>query len=157
MPRQRPAKSSFQLLPIANLATLLVPMGLMATQLVALRWMRPDAEPFPQENPRDAIVDTVRPTVLIEANGLRVLGAESVLAGPAGQPLLPCDAICSADTYDYVGLRRLLGHVRAAYPRSDSLVVELRSEASYDVLVRVFTAVQHDEAGGDLFPRITLR
>lgn len=154
--RPRPARSGLQLLPMANLATLLVPMGLMATQLVALRWLRPPPEPFHAENPQDGVSEVVVPLLRIEADGLRILGAETVLAGPDGQPLVPRTEGGPAP-FDLVALRRLLGHVRNAYPRSDTLVVEQQVGASYEALVQIFAAVQRDEQGNDLFPRVVLR
>ncbi|MCA9492621.1 MAG: hypothetical protein H6736_01490 [Alphaproteobacteria bacterium] len=156
MPRQKPVRTPLQLLPIANLATLLVPIGLMVTQLVALRWLQPAPEPFPHENARDAVAATVVPTVVVTEEGFQLFGAEDVLAGPDGRPELPCLGPCGETTYDYAALRRLLGHVKAAYPRSDSLVVERQADVSYAVLVQVFTSVQTD-GEADLFPRVGLR
>lgn len=155
MPRDRSEKTTtLHLMPIVNLATLLVPAGLMLSQFVAMQWMAP--APMPGENLMDAAVHPVVPVVRIRADGFEVLGAENVLAGPEGRPVLTCDGPCTSNTYDYVGLRRLLGHVKAAYPWADALTLERRTDASYEVLVRTFEAVRSD-GDRELFTRIELR
>lgn len=156
MPRQRPNRI-LDIVPIANLASLLIPVGLMVTQFVALQWMGSADTPLLEENLRDAEIAPILPVVEVDDQGFRVLGAESVLAGPNGRPRLPCaNDTCTTETYDYAGLGRLLGHVKDAYPWADTVVVHRRSEVPYDVLVRTVDAVRRD-AEHELFPRVRLR
>ncbi|MEZ4319044.1 MAG: biopolymer transporter ExbD [Myxococcota bacterium] len=158
MARQRDDSArTFNLVPIMNLATLLIPVLLMGTQFVALKLM--DAGPTPRlENPGDDRVEAIVVTVEVSSAGFRISGAEDVLAGPDGQPVLPCAAeLCTnAGAYDYTGLRRLLGHVKDAYPWADEVVVVADDSIPYDVLVRAMDAAREDTGERELFPRVRL-
>jgi hypothetical protein len=156
MPRERPSKS-LNLMPIVNLATLLVPMGLMVSQFVVVQWWRSVPAPMAGENVVDARVHDVDLVVRILEEGFELRGAEAVLAGPGGRPVLPCIGPCGDDTYDVDGLQRLLGHVKAAYPWADEVVIERRADVSYTVLVTTAQAVRRTPEGRELFPRIALR
>lgn len=159
MPRHREhdeKSSTFTLVPIANLATLLVPMLVMGTQLVLTQ--RRDVGPaIPGENPGDAALVQIVPVIRVTAQGFRILGAEEVLAGPGGQPWLPCaGSVCtSAGSYDYGGLRRLVGHVKSAYPWAEEAIVVVEDDVGLDVLARAMDAVRTD-GQRDLFPRVRL-
>ena len=158
MARQRDESSrTLNLVPIMNLATLLIPVLLMGTQFMAVKLMNPGPADG-MENPGDDRVHDVVPIVEVSASGFRISGAEDVLAGPDGQPILPCATgnCMNAGAYDYTGLRRLLGHVKNAYPWADEVVLVADDTIPYDVLVRAMDAAREDTGQRELFPRIRL-
>ena len=163
MPRSRDEDSktgfaAFQLVPIMNLATLLIPVLLMATQFVALQWMQSGPEIPPLENPGDDRLEPIVPVVEVSRDGFRIAGAEQVLAGPDGRPMLPCaaEACANPGSYDYTRLRRLLGHVKDAYPGADEIVLRADDSIPYDVLVRATDAAREDTGQRELFPKVRL-
>lgn len=147
-------RRGWQLLPMTNLATLLVPVAFMGAQAIALSWMSPDG-PVGIENPGDERVRPVDLIVEVQSDGLRILGAEEVLAGPEGRPFLPCDAGCGPGTYDTEGLNRLLGHVKNAYPWVEAIEVRADPGIDYPAIVQVLDAAAERE-GEELFPRVRL-
>lgn len=158
MARREESSRSFNLVPIMNLATLLIPVLLMGSQFIAMRLLDPG--PVPElENPGDARIERVVPVVRISDSGFRIEGAEQVLAGPDGQPVLPCAAngCMNVGAYDYAGLRRLLGHVKDAYPWADEVVIVADNSVHYDVLMRAMDSAREDTGERELFPRVQLR
>lgn len=153
MPRDKEQRG-LSLLPMMNLATLLIPVLFMGGQVIAMRWLHTEG-PVGIENPGDADVHPVDLRVELTSTGLRILGAEDVLAGPNGQPVLPCLGPCSTGAYDYAALNRLLGHVKAAYPWVDEVEVLAEPSTPYPVVVKVLDAAAERD-GEDLFPRIRL-
>ncbi len=163
MPRSREEHTkagftAFHLVPIMNLATLLIPVLLMATQFVALQWMNAGPDTPALENPGDDRLEPIVPIVDVSEAGFRIAGAEEVLAGPDGRPLLPCaaDACSNPGSYDYTRLRRLLGHVKDAYPWADEIILRADDTIPYDVLVRATDAAREDTGQRELFPRVRL-
>lgn len=146
-------------LPMVNLVTLLVPVALMVGQAIGLRVLRAADPGIAGENPGDAVLAVVEPVVEVSGRGFRIRGAEDVLAGPEGRPSLPCaDGACGrAGAYDYQGLRRLLGHVKSAYPWADEVTFEAADGMPTEVLSRAIEAVRADPAGRELFPKVRLR
>lgn len=147
--------SGMNLFPIVNLATLLVPVVLMGSQALVVRWL--DARTMPLENPGDAELRPVVPVVEVSFEGFRILGAEDVLAGPGGRPSVPCvaDRCTDPGAYDYARLRRLLGHVKAAYPWADEVRVVVVDEVGVEVLARAMDAAR-DDGEREMFPRVRL-
>lgn len=139
---------------MVNLATLLVPVLFMGGQAIAMRWMQADG-PIGHENPGDAEVHHVELRVEVTEQGLKIVGAEQVLAGPGGQPTVPCIGPCSAGGYDYAALNRLLGHVKAAYPWVDEVEVRAAPSMPYPIVVKVLDAAAERD-GDELFPKVRL-
>lgn len=144
-----------QLLPMMNLATLLIPVLFMVGQVIFVRMWRADQPVIEHENPGDAMVRPVQLQVHVTDAGLQILGAEEVLAGPQGRPVIPCAGSCEHYTYDYDSLNRLLGHVKDAYPWIDQIEVIAPADTPYPVVSELIQAsAEHD--GEDLFPRVRL-
>jgi len=159
MARQRDdSPRTFSLVPIMNLATLLIPVLLMGSQFLAVKFLDPGPSAV-LENPGDDRVEAVVPVVDVSEGGFRISGAEEVLAGPDGQPILPCaSGSCgNSGSYDYSGLRRLLGHVKDAYPWADEVILIADERVPYEVLVRAMDAAREDTGQRELFPRVILR
>lgn len=143
-----------QLLPMMNLATLLIPVLFMVGQVVVVRAWHAD-QPVAEENPGDALVRPVALQVELSEAGLRILGAEEVLAGPEGRPLIPCHGSCRLHTYDYASLHRLLGHVKDAYPWVDEVEIVAPVDTPYPVVAELVRTARTED-GEDLFPRVRL-
>lgn len=158
MARERSdTERSWNLVPIMNLATLLIPVLLMGSQFVAVRLLDQETPDVRVENPGDDGVRAIALRVDVTRKGIRIIGAETVLAGPNGQPFLPClgGDCANPGAYDYDSLQRLVGHVKDAYPWADEVEISASDWVPYEVLVRVNDAVAGDEEN-ELFPRIRL-
>ncbi|TNE92122.1 MAG: hypothetical protein EP330_02920 [Deltaproteobacteria bacterium] len=156
MDRRQSDRSDLNLLPMMNLVSLLIPLLLMGTQLVALSSIdiaQPAAAPTP-----GPVSDDFHLVVRIEPEGFFVDGAEDVL-GEASLHLA-CEERCTdKDDWPHDELVQRLVEVKEAHPAETRVMVIPDSRVTYQVIVRTLDATRARKAHGEwqeLFPEASI-
>lgn len=156
MDRRTPPRADLDLLPMMNLVSLLIPLLLMGTQLVALSTIRvtqPMVAPTPGL-PTEQLALVVR----IEPEGFYVEGAADVLGEEVFA--VPCVGRCASTSDWPVGeLLEALVAVKAAHPSARSVTVVPDARVTYQVIVRTLDATRSHQVDGRpqaLFPEASI-
>lgn len=124
------------MVPIGNLASLLVPVGLVVAQLVLPAAAPEPSLPEPAEVPLGL-------SVLLEPHGFIVVAGDATVA-------LTCTA-CD-DPHAPEGLVRHLRRIKDAHPDAMTVVVVPGRDSDYATLMRTIRAARSDDRGV-LFPQ----
>lgn len=153
--RKRPATNgSLALLPVMNLATILIPSLLVTAEL---------AEFASTESTAPAISDG--PNVAPSGEPPLVLRVSSVGVAVAGVPegvTIETDLRCAGDVcaratdYPLEQLTDALAQVKGANPEGDRVIIKPSGSVPYGVLVAVMDAARTDGAGELMFPRVVV-
>ncbi|MCO4748122.1 MAG: biopolymer transporter ExbD [Proteobacteria bacterium] len=149
-------RSELNLLPMMNLVSLLIPLLLMGTQLVALSAVevtQPASAPIGDVDP-----DELHLVVAIEPTGFVVQGAEDVL-GEASLDL-PCASAC-AKVADWPAeeLQQRLAEIKAAHPTVRALTVLPDARIDYQTIIRTMDVSREHKVAGEtheLFPIVSI-
>jgi biopolymer transport protein ExbD len=157
MPRRHETeRSELNLLPMMNLVSLLIPLLLMGTQLVALSAVEVD---LPAASPAGAVdPDELHLVIAIEPTGFVIRGAEDVLGEDALD--LPCASVC-AKVADYPAdeLQDRLAEVKAMHPTVRALTVLPDSRIDYQTIIRTMDVARERKVAGveqELFPIVSI-
>ncbi|MBW1876729.1 MAG: hypothetical protein JRI25_09160 [Deltaproteobacteria bacterium] len=148
--------SPFDLAPLLNLVSVLVPVVAMGA------WLAFRASAFAPAPPAKGPPDPVEPIpsvleVHINSQGYLVVGATGALDPKRLRPddsfHIPCHGgrCDSADDYDAPELTKVLVEIKAASPQQQRLSLVPAPQTPYVVIVRTLAAVQEDTAHQKLF------
>ncbi len=151
--RRSSAIPGLNLLPVMNLVTILIPLLLMAAQMVHLAVI---------DSTLPAISPITAPAPPSEALLLRLLitGEGMALKGSQGLEVegLPCaETKCAGvSSYDFEGLSAQLADIKVQHPTADSLVLVPTERVPYEVLIAAMDAAREDASHNLLFPYVTI-
>jgi len=147
--RRRPIEAAeLDLIPVLSLIVHIVPMLLLNVRFIELASVDVGGPVLPTlDAPSTRVLqeqDQKVVSVRVEAEGF-------VLSGLDGDPRIPCMGVCTADTYDYAGLRARLTTAHAARPGEQRLVIVPGAETEMSVLIRVMDAARETGTGAPMF------
>lgn len=154
MDRHREDRAELNLLPMMNLVSLLIPLLLMGTQLVALSSIEVQTPRVGEHSDAEALNLSLR----IEPHGFVLEGAQGVLGSNAHA--IPCPGGCDrTDDWPIDELVQRLIEVKAAHPATEQLAVIPDSAVTYQVIVRTLDASREHRVAGErreLFPTVRI-
>jgi hypothetical protein len=101
--------------------------------------------------------DHFRLSLDISPTGFTLRGAEDTLAEDEATIPCPEGACQNRDSYDFTRLTELLTEIKGAHPAEDVIIFVPHERIPYEVLVAAMDAARGaEEAGGLLFPRVTI-
>jgi hypothetical protein len=155
MDRRAPQRHELNLLPMMNLVSLLIPLLLMGTQLVALSTIRVTQPLVGPGVPGEKLDVTVR----IEPEGFFVEGAEEVLGDASFA--IPCPSACEATgDWPHEALTEALVRIKDSAPATRAITLVPDARVTYQVMVRTLDASRAHRVGGEhreLFPEASIQ
>jgi len=134
-----PPRGVFHLVPMGNLATMMVPVAVIAGQLAWSGWVggAGEGEVHPPIEPELAL------SVLLEPHGYVITTGQETVT-------LTCGGC--AEPHDTEALKAQLRKVKNAHPQALTVVVVPERGSDYATLMRTVRAARRDEQG-ELFPQ----
>ena len=146
------------MVPIMNMFLVLVPFLLMSASFLHIKAINTSVPVLAAGSKQNQVDPGLKTTVILE------LSTKSVELSLQADTIKPQEADKwrrqfqkqPDETFPLALMADQLGHVKSAYPASDTLIIVPHGDVLYDTIIRIMDMARYGEAETQLFPNVVI-